>query len=107
MALMDFGKGKVRITSLGGASEIRRLDLRVRTLLACIEGTVPGNRGFGLSGDYLDEPEDAVASVLAGELQERLDSYIPEASVREVAVTPGLGTGEVSLDITIERRAGA
>lgn len=95
---------RIKIESLDdmSASEIQQIDIRLRTLLLCMIGTIPGSRDFGMNGDYLDEPIDVAANELASALQERVDVYIHEISVESVNITYDLN-GKLETTIKIER----
>ena len=95
----------IKIVSLDDMSktELEQIDRRVKTLLLSIEETIPGSRAFGLTGDYLDLPVTEAASVLAAELQEKADIYIPEIKI--AGVSYGYSTsGRLEATIEIERR---
>ena len=95
----------IKIVSLDpvSATELQQIDTRLRTLLQCIETTIPGSRAFGLSGDYLDSPIGTTASELASEIQEKADIYIPEVRIESVA--SGFDTtGKLEITIKVRRR---
>ena len=95
---------KIKIVSLDEMSvtELQQLDIRIRTLLQCIERTIPGSRNFGLKGDFLDEPVNEAANSMIAELQEKMDIYIPEVTVRNIS-TDYDTTGRLQIEIMIER----
>ena len=61
------------------------LGKRVERLMAERKGTVPGNRGFGLEQRFLSALSNRAAGMLAVELQEACDLYIPEAVIKSVS----------------------
>ena len=95
---------RIKIVSLDDISktELEQLDIRIKTLLQCIERTIPGSRNFGLTGDYLDEPVNEAANAMIAELQSKMDIYIPEVIVRNVK-TEWDATGRLGVEIVIER----
>ena len=95
---------RIKIESLDdmSASEIQQIDIRLRTLLLCLVGTIPGSRDFGMEGDYLDDPIDIAANGLASALQEKVDIFIPEISVESVDISYDLN-GKLETTIRIER----
>lgn len=95
---------KIKIVSLDDMSttELQRIDIRIRTLLQCLERTIPGSRNFGLAGEFLDEPVNEAANIMIAELQEKMDIYIPEVTVRTVN-TEYDTTGRLQIEIMIER----
>lgn len=96
--------GSVKLVSLDG-TDIQQYNERLKTLLLCVEGTMPGSRAFGLRMDFLDMPTYEAANMLAAELQDKVDRYIPEISIAEVRSTAEV-TGEMGVEILIERREG-
>ena len=95
----------IKIVSLDdvSVSELRQIDTRLRTLIQCIETTIPGSRAFGLRGDYLDSPIGTAASQLAVEIQEKADIYIPEVRIEAVTEIYGLD-GQLSVTISVRKR---
>lgn len=95
----------IKIISLDdvSASELRQIDVRLRTLIQCIETTIPGSRAFGLSGDYLDSPIGITSSQLAVEIQEKADIYIPEVRIDAVTESYGLD-GQLGITISVRKR---
>ena len=85
---------------------LQGIDERIKTLLMSVETTIPGNRGFGLSYDFLDAPEPVAASQLAAELQEKADIYIPEILIDEATATYDY-SGRVQLTLSIRKKVGA
>ena len=100
-----FQSESIKIESLDDMSktELEQIDVRLRTLMMCTEGTIPGSRYFGLLGDFLDEPINVVPNQIAVELQEKVDRYIPEINIAEVTGTYTLD-GKFSTQIAVERR---
>ena len=100
-----FQSASIKIESLDdmSATELKQIDVRLRTLMMCTEGTIPGSRYFGLIGDFLDEPVNMIPNQLAVELQEKVDRYIPEVNIAEVTGTYTLD-GKFDTAITVERR---
>lgn len=81
---------RIEIIPVDGDVSIERVDAQLKSLIAARERTVPGSRGFGLSGDYLDAPIYGVASEFGVELEEKADIYIPEIDIAEVRVDAGI-----------------
>lgn len=91
----------VNIVSLDDMTQLDRYSTQLRALIAVTRRTLPGSRGFGLSGDFIDSNVNEVATDLAIELQEQADIYIPEISVESVDVDYDL-MGKLALTINIE-----
>lgn len=78
---------EIRIESDDDMSDLDKYHQQLRTLILTPAGSVPGNRGFGISFDYIDMPPNQAANFLAMELQEKLPDIIPEIQVDEVKCT--------------------
>lgn len=92
-------------------NEMPRADLvkykaELEALIANIEGTIPGSRGFGLQNQYIDAPPGDIANSLVVELADKVDSFIPEISVDQVDVAETGADGNVSVNLTISMREG-
>ena len=96
---------KIKIVSLGDASFVQEIDVRLRTLILCTENTIPGSRAFGLPRDYLDSNLNEAQNLFAIELQDKADRYVPEVSVESVSIDYDLH-GLLSGTINVERRVG-
>ena len=59
----------------------------VRTILSTRKGTVPLDRDFGLSWDYLDAPIQVSAMMLRAEIIQALAEYEPRVTVKSVDFT--------------------
>lgn len=99
------GLDRIEIVPVGGDTSIRRVDAQLKALILARERTIPGSRGFGLAGDYLDAPCYEVASEFGVELEEKVDIYIPEIDIAEVKVDAGID-GTVDAQISIRWRDG-
>ena len=93
---------KITVTSLDGMEEVRKYDTRLKTLMICVEGTIPGNRNFGLAGDFLDAPMYAASTEYAQELQAKVSEYIPEIGIESVDIRYDLD-GKLETTVNIER----
>lgn len=71
--------------------ELESYDEQLQCLITSVEGTLPGSRGFGLDPDIVDKTPDDTLNLLAMDLQEKVDKYIP-----------GIGIANVSGKITDE-----
>ncbi len=75
---------QIEIVSVGGEGPVGRVNAQLRSLILSRERTIPGSRGFGLSGDFVDLPSYEAASEFAVELEEKVDAFIPEIDIAEV-----------------------
>ena len=51
------------------------------TLIETVEGTVPGNRQFGLNSEYLSYPQEEAENLFAIDLSEKVDEFMPEIQI--------------------------
>ena len=96
---------RITIVPVGGEAPIERINAQLRALILTRERTIPGSRGFGLSGDYLDAPCYEVSSEFGVELEEKVDIYIPEIDIAEVKVDAGID-GRVDTQVSVRWRDG-
>lgn len=96
---------RITIVPVGGEAPIERINAQLKALILTRERTIPGSRGFGLSGDYLDAPCYEVASEFGVELEEKVDIYIPEIDITEVKVDADID-GTVDTQIHVGWRDG-
>lgn len=92
---------KVKIVPVTGET-IERTDRQLKTLITTTEGTMPGSRDFGISGDFIDLPSDESINEYAVELQEKVDKFIPEIAISEIKKESN-ENGETTMQIYIER----
>lgn len=96
---------RITIVPVGGEAPIERVNAQLKALILTRERTIPGSRGFGLSGDYLDAPCYEVSSEFGVELEEKVDIYIPEIDIAEVKVDAGID-GRVDTQVSVRWRDG-
>ena len=75
---------QIEIVPVGGEGPVGRVNAQLRSLILSRERTIPGSRGFGLSGEFVDLPCYEAASEFAVELEEKADEFIPEIDIAEV-----------------------
>lgn len=80
---------------------IDRIGQKLNVLMATMEGTMPGNRAFGLPMEFLSAPVRDARGRFAIELQEKADRYIPGILVRSVSGDIR-GDGEEIMTIRVE-----
>ena len=91
---------EIEIYNLDNLTDFDRIDSTLRFLIASIEGTIPGSRGFGLSGHTADyAPEDARNELLM-ELDEKVEEYLPEITIEDAELVDA-GEGEVLLRLSV------
>lgn len=64
-----------------------KYDLYLKTLLTIVEGTIPGNRSFGMDESCLSEPPDMAMNLFVADLQEKIKMFIPELEFSDVTWT--------------------
>lgn len=58
---------------------------QLQCLIAAVEGTLPGSRGFGISPDVLDSSPGEALNRFAMSLQEKVEQFIPDIEVLDVS----------------------
>ena len=93
------------LINMDGLSDFQRIDQNLKTLIASMEGTIPGSRNFGLPIECIDlNPYQARNAFLAA-LDEKVAEYIPEIRISDVTFD-NIG-GEMHVSIYIESNEGA
>lgn len=67
------------------AALIDELRKNVETLLGTPAGTVPGDRNFGISQEFVGMPVPVVENLLSLEIIEKIDAYEPRLTVKNIA----------------------
>ena len=90
----------IEIIDLDGTEDFEKTDSILRSLIASMAGTIPGSRGFGLSGSAADlMPEDARNEFLM-ELDEKVEEFLPEITIEDSEIVDA-GGGELLLRLSI------
>ncbi len=66
------------------AEQIDLYRRQLMTLYATAEGTCPGDRNFGLSNEYQDEPPPVAESTYALEVYNKTEQYVPQVEVLDI-----------------------
>ena len=75
----------INIMSASGDTQgIEHIDSQIKALILSMVGTIPGSRGFGLEREFISRPPQEALNLLAIELEEKLEEYIPEVTVANV-----------------------
>lgn len=64
-----------------GAKGLQGLYQEINTLLSTRKGTVPLDRDFGVSWDFIDNPINEARPLIVAELVTQLEKYIPRIKV--------------------------
>ena len=83
--------------------EVERIDSQLKALILSAEGTIPGSRGFGLPQNFVSMNPREAANILAVELEEKVEEFIPEITIADVTAIPHRD-GSMSVKIFVERR---
>jgi len=95
---------KIEIISDDGMTDIQRIDSQLKALMLTVEKTIPGSRGFGLYRDFISSTNPyQVVNEIASNLEEKVETYIPEITIASVDGTPHID-GHMDLVIHIEGR---
>lgn len=66
------------------AEELEVYRRQLQTLYTTVEGTCPGDRNFGLSPEYQDDPPDVAESTLSLEIYNKTEEYVPQVEVQDI-----------------------
>lgn len=82
-----------------GATGLEGLAQEIRILLATRKGSVPLDRDFGLSWDYVDMP------YMVAEIGQQLERYVPRIRVRDISFSSDdAADGRLIPRVTVEIR---
>lgn len=70
-----------------GATGIAQLEQEIRTVLATRKGSVPLDRDFGLSWDFIDLPITEAMQHMVAEIGQQLEKHVPRIRVRDIVFT--------------------
>ena len=99
--MIDLKEAVILLNDVKGveAEDIRRC---LTTLYSVREGEQPLDRGFGLSWDFMDQPENIARNLLALEIIKKTKRYEPRVAVEKVEYE----TGEEGQTIPVVRLKG-
>lgn len=93
----------IKIVSTEGMTEVNRIDTQLKALILSMEGTIPGSRGFGLAREFMSRPPHEAMNLLAIELEEKVEEFIPEITIANVEGNADVD-GSIEPTIYVERR---
>ena len=76
------------------------LDRQLALLLSTREGSMPLDREFGISMDFIDRPPEVAKSLYTAEVTKKVARFIPSVRVKEVVWTGG-GSGKLTHKVVI------
>ena len=99
----------ITVESLGkdiiyGASGITEVIQNVRTLLTTRKGTVPIDRKFGLSFEFLDDPLPTSRAKIQTEIFQAIKKYEPRAVLKQITFDIDPMVGRLAPTVKIEVR---
>jgi phage baseplate assembly protein W len=86
---------------LTGVSEVMQ---NVRTILTTRRGTVPLDRDFGISFDFLDSPINITRAKAEQEIFLQLKKYEPRAILKQIIWETDVISGHISPSVKVEIR---
>lgn len=69
------------------ATEIEEILQNLRAIISTTKWSVPLDRDFGISGDYVDEPMLSAKALLTSEIITAIQTYEPRVSVETISFT--------------------
>lgn len=82
-------------------TEIEEIVQNVRTILSTLQGTVPLDRDFGISGYIVDDPTPLAQARLTAEIVRVLQRYEPRVKVIKVSYSGDM-TGRLSPQMEVD-----
>jgi phage baseplate assembly protein W len=94
---------QIRIEADDDMTLLQKYDKRLRSLILTPEGTMIGNRDFGIDFDLISMQPIQAANLLAMQLEQKITRYIPEIKVISVDTETDSPEGRVIFRIRIGR----
>ena len=85
-----------------GLSGVPRIMQNVRTLLTTRRGTVPLDRDFGISFDFLDSPVNVTRAKAEQEIFLQMKKYEPRAILKQIKWDANVISGEIWPTVKVE-----
>lgn len=93
----------INVSGAKSQDEADIISARLNALMAVREGTMPGNRAFGLPMEFMSAQIKDARGRFAIELQEKADRYIPGIVIRSVQGVANADGFEI-MTIQVERK---
>lgn len=94
---------QIRIEADDDMTLLQKYDKKLRSLILTPEGTMIGNRDFGIDFDLISMQPIQAANFLAMQLEQKITRYIPEIKVISVDTETDSPEGRVIFRIRIGR----
>lgn len=78
------------IVDFSPQNEIAEILQNVQTIMATAKGSVPLDRDFGISADYVDKPMAKAKSMLASEIIQAVRKYEPRVTITGISFTESM-----------------
>jgi len=85
-----------------GLSGVERVMQNVRTLLTTRRGTVPLDRDFGISFDFLDSPVNKTQAKAEQEIFLQMKKYVPSATLKQIKWDANVIAGQIWPTVNVE-----
>jgi phage baseplate assembly protein W len=85
-----------------GLSGVLEIMQNVRTILTTRRGTVPLDRDFGISFDFLDSPINKTQAKAEQEIFLQLKKYEPRAILKQIMWETDVISGQISPSVKVE-----
>lgn len=82
-------------------SVVADIKKNIYCLFGTPEGTIPGDRSFGLSTDYVDNPLPVAENLLALDIYEKVETYEPRVAVKDIVCEADID-GHLSARVLLE-----
>lgn len=91
----------IQTINMDEMTDFERIDSNLRTLIATLEHTIPGSRGFGISIEITDLMPEQARNDFAAILDEKVEEFIPEIRIADIEMDVGYD-GSVTMQIYVE-----
>ena len=81
--ILDISNEKLEKVIIQPANELVEIAQNVKTILTTARGTAWLDRGFGVSDEVIDRPENAVRAILTAEIADAVSKFEPRAKVTD------------------------
>jgi len=85
-----------------GLTDIPEVMQNVRTLLTTRRGTVPLDRDFGISFEFLDSPVNVARAKAEQEIFLQMKKYEPRAVLKQIKWGTDVKSGKISPTVVVE-----
>lgn len=98
---LDITNEKLTEIIINPADELVEIAQNVKTILTTVKGEVFLDRTFGVSGEVLDAPQNAVKAKLTAEIADSVNKFEPRAKVTDCFYKP-FADGKLFITVRIK-----